>query len=63
MSKANMDIRSTAKQKGVFLWEIAESLNIQESRFSKVLRTELSCDEKRKIFNIIDEIANEKVVC
>lgn len=55
--KANMDIRSAAKQRGVFLWQIADALQIQESRFSKNLRTELPEAEKQRILAVIDNLA------
>ena len=55
--KANMDIRDAAKKKGVYLWQIADALQIQESRFSKILRTELTQDEKQKVFAAIDSLA------
>ena len=57
MNKANMEIRNAAKQRGVFLWEIAEELNMQESRFSKILRKELSPEEKQKILAAIKRLA------
>lgn len=63
MRKANIDIRSLAKQRRVFLWEIAEGLNIQESRFCKLLRAELPTEEKEKLRTIIEEIAQKKGEC
>lgn len=59
--KANMDIRDAAKKKGIYLWQIADALKIQESRFSKMLRTELPQDEKQKIISVIDNF--DKVGC
>lgn len=57
---ANQDIRTAAKQNGVFLWEIAEKLDVMDSNFSRKLRRELSDDEKQRIFSLIDNIAAEK---
>lgn len=59
MNKANIDIRNAAKQKGVFLWEVAEELKIQESRFSKILRKELPLEEKERILAAIEKLAKE----
>lgn len=57
--KSNLDIRKKAKSKKVYLWEIAEKLEISECHFVRKLRHELPQEEKDKIFNIIDEIVKE----
>ena len=56
----NMDIKSRAKNKGVYLWEVADKLGVIDCNFSRKLRKELPQDEKEKIFNIIDQIAAKK---
>lgn len=56
MSGANTDIREKARSNNVFLWQIAEKLNITDATFSRKLRVELSKDEKTKIFSIIDSL-------
>ena len=56
----NLDIKTKAKQSGVFLWEIAEKLDVTDGNFSRKLRRELPADEKQRIFALIDEIAAEK---
>ena len=56
----NMDIKSRAKNKGVYLWEVADKLGVIDCNFSRKLRKELPQDEKQKIFDIIDQIAAEK---
>lgn len=61
MCKAtNQDIRSAAKSAGVFFWEIAEKLGIQDSAFSRKLRRELPEEERTKVLGIIEEIARER---
>lgn len=57
---ANNEIKARAKQKGVCLWEVADKLGLVDSSFSRKLRRELPPDEKRRINNLIDEIAAEK---
>lgn len=57
---ANSDIKSRAKERGVRLWQIAERLKINDGNFSRRLRRELTEDEKKKIFAIIDELAAAK---
>lgn len=58
--RANNDIRTYAKSKGVYLWEIAESLGILDAALSRKLRRELPQAEKERIFKIIDGIAEKK---
>ena len=57
---ANSDIRSTAKTKGVRLWEIAEFLNVSDPTMTRMLRRELPNEEKQRFFSIIDEIASKR---
>lgn len=56
MKTANNDIKTTAKNKGVMLWQIAEALGIADATLSRKLRHELPAEEKQKIFKIIDEL-------
>lgn len=56
----NQTIRNHAKIKGVFLWEIADKLNIADGSFSRKLRKELSEKETEDIISIIDGIAEER---
>jgi len=55
----NKDIRDYAKSRGVLLWQIAESLGITDSSFSRKLRHEFPPDEKQKIMKIIDKLERE----
>lgn len=56
----NQDLRTVAKAKSVCLWEVAERLKISEPTITRKLRRELSAEEKKKLFALIDEIAAEK---
>lgn len=56
----NVEIRNRAKERGVFLWEIAEKLGINDGNLSRRLRKELSGSQKEQIFGIIDELSEEK---
>lgn len=58
--RANEDIRTQAKSKGVKHWEIADKLGLIDSNFSRRLRHELPQEEKVRIFAIIDELAQQK---
>lgn len=54
---ANTDVRETAKEKGVRLWEIAEYLKISDPTMTRKLRKELPDTEKAEILKIIDALA------
>lgn len=53
----NREIREKAKSKCVRFWEIADVLGVSISTFSIKLRHELPEEEKSKILDIIDSIA------
>ena len=57
---ANSDIRSTAKTKGVRLWEIAEFLKVSDPTMTQMLRRELPNKEKQRFLSIIEEIASKR---
>lgn len=56
---ANVDVRESAKRAGVYLWQIAAELGINDGNFSRKLRTELPATEKEKIMAIIDRLKKE----
>ena len=55
----NEEIKTAAKNAGVYLWEVAERIGMSGSYFSVKLRYELSPEEKEKILGIIDDISRE----
>lgn len=57
---ANGDIREAAKKAGVFLWQIAERVGVNDGNFSRKLRRELPTEEREKILTIINELAAER---
>ena len=57
---ANIEIRMAAKNAGIRLWQIAERFGVNDGNFSRKLRHELPPKKKKKILNIIDEMASEK---
>lgn len=56
----NNDIRKEAKKNGIFLYEIAKKLNINDGNFSRKLRYELATEEKEKILKIIEKLKKER---
>lgn len=59
INRYNSDIRSAAKSAGVFLYEIAEKLDVSEPTFIRWLRKELDEPTKRKALTAIKEIKRE----
>ena len=55
----NVEIRRSAKEAGVRLWQVAEAIGMQDSAFSRKLRKELPQEEKDRIFKIIKELSQE----
>lgn len=55
----NQDIRRTASDAGVRLWQVAEELGVSDSSLSRKLRKELPTDEKERIFSIIERLSQE----
>lgn len=60
MAGTNKEIKEAARKAGVYHYEIAERLNIQDSAFSRKLRRELPDQEKKEILEIIRTLAAEK---
>ena len=59
MIKRNNDIRTTARENGVYLYEIAEKMNVSEQTFNRWLRKELSEELKQKALAAIEQIREE----
>lgn len=57
--KRNETIRGAARSKGVRMWQIAETLGINEAVFSRKLRHELPEKETQKILAAIAQLAKE----
>lgn len=56
----NSDVRTAAKNAGVFLYQIAAAIGISEPTMTRKLRFELTKDEKKSIFEAINQIAKER---
>ena len=61
MNRANEDIRQYAKEKRVYLWEVAQVIGCNDGNFSRKLRKELPVSEKEKILSIINTIAKSRL--
>ena len=51
----NIEIRTTLMKAGMKQYKLAALLNVTETKFSKMLRTELTQQEKDRIIQIIKE--------
>ena len=55
--RVNEDLRRAMGAKGVRQYQVAQALGIWESSLARILRTEIPIDKKKKILQVIDEIA------
>lgn len=60
MSEVNNAVRQAAKEKGVFLWQIADKLGVSEMTLLRRLRHELPQDQQAEVFAAIEKICAEK---
>ncbi len=58
--KANQEIRDRIYKHRLRNWEVAEKLNLSDSRFCVWLRTELTSDRKARVEKAIDELLAEQ---
>ena len=57
MQKANMDVRTKAKEAGIPLWRIGVELGVNEATVVRRLRLELPEERKQEILQIIATLA------
>lgn len=60
MSEVNNAVRQAAKEKGVFLWQIADKLCVSEMTLIRRLRHELPQDQQTDVLEAIEKIYAEK---
>lgn len=56
MQNINQDIKKAVKEANLFLYQIADKLNMNDGNFSRILRKELSDAKKEQILKIIKEL-------
>ncbi|MBQ6336555.1 MAG: hypothetical protein IJI50_04905 [Ruminococcus sp.] len=54
---SNSTIRAYAKEQGVFLWEIANAMNVSEPTITRWLRVSLDPEREKSLYNAIDRVA------
>ena len=52
----NLDIRNAIFSNNIKKWQIAEKLGMTDSNFSRLLRKELSQEQKERILSIIEKL-------
>lgn len=60
MTVVNQEVRLYAKGRGVFLWEIGQTMGVSENTIIRRLRKPLPLDEEQKYIDTIDQIARRK---
>lgn len=60
MKQKNIDIREKIKASNLKYYEIAFNLGLNDGNFSRLLRRELSREQKNEIFKIIEKLKEEK---
>lgn len=55
----NKEIRESAKQSGVSLWQIANELGISEPTMTRKLRFELEPEDKAHVIRIIEKLSEK----
>lgn len=57
---SNKNIRESAKEKRVYLWQIANAMGISEPTMTRRMRSELSEQEQANIMSIIQKLSEQK---
>lgn len=56
----NTEVRNTAKDSGIRLWQVADEIGMNESVLSRKLRKELPDAEKARLLDAIRRLARRK---
>lgn len=54
------EVKQLAKKSGVYLWQIAEKLGINDGNFSRKLRKPLSDEDTARVLSAIDQLKAEQ---
>lgn len=54
------EVKQLAKENGVFLWQIAEKLGINDGNFSRKLRKPLSDADTEKVLDAVEQLKQEQ---
>jgi hypothetical protein len=51
---SNIDIRNAIDEAGLYYWQVALRYGLNDGNFSRLLRKEVTIDQKEKILEIIE---------
>ena len=54
------EVKQLAKKSGVYLWQIAEKLGINDGNFSRKLRKPLSDEDTARVLSAINQLKAEQ---
>lgn len=58
---ANEEIRKLIRTQGLYHYEIADSLGLHDTAFSRLLRKELSEEKKKEIYEVVERLTTERL--
>lgn len=58
--KPNEKIRKMIRQSGFCSWQVADKMGVHENTFYRWLRKELSEEDKKRIYQALEELGAEK---
>lgn len=56
----NLDIKKAIKTSNFKCWQVANKLGMTDGNFSRMLRIELTKENKERVFNAINELKGER---
>ena len=56
----NTELRAYAKEKRVFLWQVADAIGVSEATLIRWFRFPLSEDKKAAFIKAVDELSKER---
>lgn len=56
----NLDIREAIETSNFKYWQVANKLGMTDGNFSRMLRIELTKENKERVFNAINELEEER---
>ena len=59
-NRANKELRARAKSNNVYLWEIANKMNVSEPTITRWFRTEMDHQMANDVKKAIDDISRNK---
>lgn len=60
MTNCNAEIRTAAKNAGVYLYQIAAEIGVSEPTMTRKMRYEMGENEKKTILSIIDRLRSDR---